>query len=132
MLRLLVGTDWVTIREHILSDIARAVENNLPGQILIVPELISHDTERRLCMAAGDRASRFAEVVTFTRLARRVSDHTGNAMEECLDAGGRMVAMAAAARGLPGLARLASSRCHGYHLPCRPPFVSWPTKNSAP
>ena len=66
----------------------------------MVPELISHETERRLCAAAGDTASRFAEVLSFTRLAKRVADETGCAAEECLDNGGRVVAMASSARQL--------------------------------
>ncbi len=64
----------------------------------MVPELISHDTERRLCQAAGDTASLYAQVLTFTRLARRVCDIVGNV--ECMDNGGRLVAMAFAARSL--------------------------------
>ena len=65
-----------------------------------MPELITHDTERRLCAAAGDTASRFAEVLSFSRLGLRVAEHAGCALEECLDSGGRVVAMAAAARML--------------------------------
>jgi len=100
MLRLLIGTDWVCIRNEILRRIASDVKAQRPGRILMVPELISHDMERRLCAAAGDTASRFAVVLSFTRLARRVSDSVGAAAEECLDNGGRVVAMAAAARQL--------------------------------
>ena len=100
MLRLLLGNDWITVKNEILSRIAADVAAQRGGRILMVPELISHDTERRLCEAAGDTASRFAEVLSFTRLARRVSDHTGCRMQECLDNGGRVVAMAAAARQL--------------------------------
>ena len=66
----------------------------------MVPELISHDMERRLCAAAGDTASRFAEVLSFTRLARRVADSAHCATPNCMDEGGRVIAMAAAARGL--------------------------------
>ena len=62
--------------------------------------MISHDTERRLCKAAGDTASRFAEVLTFSRLYRRVCDAAGHGVLPCLDNGGRLVAMAAAARQL--------------------------------
>ena len=100
MLRLLLGNDWITVKNEILSRIAADVAAQRGGRILMVPELISHDTERRLCEAAGDTASRFAEVLSFTRLARRVSDHTGCKLQECLDNGGRVVAMAAAARQL--------------------------------
>ncbi len=100
MLKMILGTDWVAIRDRMLSGVAQDVKEEKTGRILMVPELISHDMERRLCAAAGDTASRFAEVLSFTRLARRVSDATGCAMEATLDNGGRLVAMAAAARQL--------------------------------
>ncbi len=102
MLTLLIGTDWTANRQVILNRISMDVRRKKGGRILMVPELISHDTERRLCAAAGDTASRYAEVLSFTRLARRVSDSVGSAAVECLDNGGRVVAMAAAARGLTG------------------------------
>ena len=100
MLHLLLGTDWTANRDEILRRISRDVKEEKNNRILMVPELISHETERRLCAAAGDTASRFAEVLSFTRLARRVADEQGSAAEECLDAGGRVVAMASAARQL--------------------------------
>ena len=100
MLHLLLGTDWTANRDEILRRISRDVKEEKTGRILMVPELISHETERRLCAAAGDTASRFAEVLSFTRLARRVADEQGSAAEACLDAGGRVVAMASAARQL--------------------------------
>ena len=100
MLHLVIGTDWVTVRNEILRRIAGDVENRKENRIYMVPELISHDTERRLCTSAGDTASRYAEVLSFTRLARRVADETGGAGQACLDNGGRVVAMAAAARQL--------------------------------
>lgn len=96
MLNLLLGTDWIANRDYLLNTIAENVTNECPGQILIVPELISHDMERRLAETAGDTASRFAEVLSFTRLACRVADSVGSSTKECLDNGGRVVAMAAA------------------------------------
>lgn len=100
MLTLLLGTDWTVNRDLILQRIAQDVADEKDRRILIVPELISHDMERRLCYAAGPTASRFAEVVTFSRLENRVSDYTGYGIPECLDKGGRVVAMASAARQL--------------------------------
>ncbi len=100
MLHLLLGRDWTANRNEILKRISMDVHQRQGGRILMVPELISHDTERRLCVAAGDTASRYAEVLSFTRLARRVADSAGSAAQECLDNGGRVVAMAAAARQL--------------------------------
>ena len=100
MLTLLLGKDWIANREQILNMVAEDVRNARGNRILMVPELISHDTERRLCKAAGDTSSRYAEVLSFTRLAKRVSDCAGHGAKECLDNGGRVVAMAAATRQL--------------------------------
>ena len=100
MLRLMLSTDWIAGREALLERVAREVRNRRGGQILMVPELISHDTERRLCAAAGDTASRYAEVLSFPRLLRRVSEQTQFMPPECLDNGGRLTAMAAATRQL--------------------------------
>ena len=100
MLTLLQGTDWIANRAEIMKMIASDVAEQKGGRILIVPELISHETERRLCAAAGDTTSRFAEVLTFTGLARRVADTVGLGARECLDKGGRIVTMASAARQL--------------------------------
>ena len=100
MLRILLSEDWVACRNEILSRIADDVAQQKPGRVLMVPELISHDTERRLCKAAGDTASRFAEVLSFPRLADRVAAMYGNSARQCLDTGGRIITMAAAIRQL--------------------------------
>ncbi len=100
MLTVLLGADWTENRKAVLNRISQDVAEQKSGRILIVPELISHDMERRLCLAAGDTASRFAEVLTFTRLAKRVSDAAGFGAPACLDDGGRLVAMASATRQL--------------------------------
>lgn len=100
MLELIVGSDWTANTQVILEAVSSDVRQGCGGRILLVPELISHDMERRLCIAAGDTASRFAEVLSFSRLARRVAEYAGCAAPECLDNGGRVVAMAAATRQL--------------------------------
>ena len=100
MLKLILSRDWVAGRDEILRQISRDIACGQGNRILMVPELISHDMERRLCAWAGDTASRFAEVLSFTRLGRRVPETLGIPVEECLDNGGRVVAMAAAARQL--------------------------------
>ena len=118
MLHLVLGTDWTSNRDALLARIAEAVLEKQPNLVLIVPELITHDTERRLCAAAGDTASRYAEVLSFSRLALRVADSIGCAVEECLDNGGRVVAMAASARML-------ASRLKAYAaVETKPEFLS--------
>ena len=46
MLHLLLGRDWTVNREAIFSRISEDVKMERPGRILMVPELISHETER--------------------------------------------------------------------------------------
>ena len=100
MLELILGTDRTANTDTVLSQIGRDVAQGKKGRVLLVPELISHDMERRLCAAAGDTTSRYAEVLSFTRLGRRVAEWGGVGLPACLDNGGRVVAMAAAARQL--------------------------------
>ena len=83
-----------------MNRISHAVSQKQGNQILLVPELISFETERKLCQYAGNRASRFAQVLSFTRLASRVADSVGHGAPACLDDGGRLVAMASAAKQL--------------------------------
>lgn len=118
MLTLLLGTDWTENRREIMEMIAEDVRSEQNGRILMVPELISHDTERRLCKIAGNSTSRFAEVLSFSRLAQRVSESVGHGMQACLDNGGRLVAMASAARQLHGKLKTYAS------VETRPEFLS--------
>lgn len=100
MLNLILGEDWISNQNAIMDMIAQDVKREKEGRILIVPELISHSAERLLCETAGDTASRFAQVLSFTRLARRVTEEVGHAPQTCLDDGGRIVAMAAAVQSV--------------------------------
>ena len=102
MLTVLLSTDWIAGRNAVLDQIAQDVKAQRSGCILLVPELISHDMERRLADVAGDTASRFAEVLSFTGLARRVNELSVHNCPAFMDKGGRMVAMAAAALQLHG------------------------------
>ncbi len=62
-------------------------------QILLVPDHASYAAEVDLCRACGDGASRFAEVMTFRRLARRVLAEVGGAGIPVLDGGGKVLLM---------------------------------------
>jgi len=118
MLKLLIGKDWVANRDEIFKRIAQDVHDRKENRILLVPELISHAYERNLCAAAGDTASRYAEVLSFTRLVRRVSDYSGTAVFPCMDNGGRIAALAAVSRQL-------SSRLKAYAaMETKPEFLS--------
>ncbi len=97
MLRLLLGEDWIRNRDRTLDVVTERVKERKAGTVLLVPEQISHETERRLCDRAGDTASRYAEVLSFTRLCSRVFAQTGGGARQVLDKGGRIIAMAGAA-----------------------------------
>ena len=75
MLHLLIGTDWTACRDEILARVSRDVKAGLGGRILMVPELISHEMERQLCRTAGDTASRYAEVLSFTYQEEKDRDY---------------------------------------------------------
>lgn len=64
--------------------------------ILIVPEQYSHQAERELCAVCGSRVSLYAEVLTFTGLARWVDRQLGSGEPVVLDKGGQLLCMALA------------------------------------
>lgn len=100
MLNLILGPNWCANRERILDLLTQDVKACEGSRILLVPEQVSHDYERRLCQKAGDTASRYAEVLSFTRLAARVFALEGGVAVPTLDGGGRLLAMAAAVQQL--------------------------------
>ena len=100
MLTLVYGIDWTANRDYIMDLLAQDVARRQNRRILLVPELISHESERQLCRVAGDTCSRYAEVLSFSRLTGRICEWSNCAVKECMDNGGRVVAMAAAARQL--------------------------------
>lgn len=102
MLTMILGTDWTANQDAVFEMLSSDIRGKSPGRIFLVPELITHDTERKLCEIAGNTASRYAEVLSFSRLTRRICDWSKCGMVACLDNGGRLAAMAAAARQLHG------------------------------
>ncbi len=76
--------------------ICKTAETGCGGQILVTPEQFSHDAERLLCAQGGDGISRYAEVLSFSRLASRVFSIEGGAAEGETDACGQLLMMAIA------------------------------------
>lgn len=97
MLHLFLGTDRRAGTDLLAETICRRAEEGVENQIFIVPEQYSFDTERLLCSRGGDKISRFAEVLSFTRLASRVFSLYGGVSEEFLDEGGRLLTLYLAA-----------------------------------
>lgn len=77
MLRLIIGRAGTGKTAAVIKEIARSVALGQGGRILIVPEQYSHEAERELCAACGDRLSLYGEVLSFTGLARRVEATVG-------------------------------------------------------
>ena len=110
MLTLLYGPDRLSNSQALLERICARAAAGQGGNVLIVPEQYSHETERALCRTGGDRISRYAEVLSFTRLAGRVASMYGGVCEEYLDEGGRLLTMYLAAQQvLPQLKYYASA-----------------------
>lgn len=97
MLHLLMGSDRIALSDRLLEQLCRDEGSEENGRILIVPEQFSHEAERRLCQVGGDTISRYAEVLSLSRLAERVAAIHGGAARAYLDQGGRLLAMAMAA-----------------------------------
>ncbi|MCL1820630.1 MAG: PD-(D/E)XK nuclease family protein [Oscillospiraceae bacterium] len=80
---------------HLLTEIGSRAERGEKKQILLVPEPLSHETER-LLQGLGDHIGMSAEVLTFQRIAHRALLNFGGIAEPRLDAGGRLLLLARA------------------------------------
>ena len=97
MLRIMLDTDRLRTSEALIGRICARAGEGASGQILIVPEQYSHTAERALCRAGVDTISRYAEELSFTRLASRLYSIYGGVCEEYLDKGGRLLSVYLAA-----------------------------------
>ena len=109
MLHLLYGPAASGKTDLLMGRIRTAVAARTPGQVLLVPEQYSHEAERALCAACGDSLSLYAEVLSFTGLARRVAAETGAGDAPLLDQGGRLLCMALALDGAASRLRVYGS-----------------------
>ena len=105
MLKLLIGKAGTGKTAAVINEIKQAVDSGQPGRILLVPEQYSHEAERELCRRCGDTLSRYAEVFSFTGLARRMASQLGGSGASWLDKGGRLLCMALALKELGQIGR---------------------------
>ena len=94
MLEIVYGHDWKALSSCAIAQIVQDAGHAQGGRVLIVPEQYSFETERILCTEGGDRISRFAEVLSFSRLAERSCVQCGGIARTVLDQGGRIMALA--------------------------------------
>ena len=101
MIQFILGRAGYGKTHTVLRSISERADIGVRNMLLLVPETVSHITERALCEHAGNRISAHAEVVTFRRLCERVSSEAGR-RTRALDAGGRMLLMSRAMRQASG------------------------------
>lgn len=109
MLRIFYGRAGTGKSAAVMSEIKDAVDRCEGRRVLLVPEQYSHEAERELCAMCGDSLSLYAEVLSFTGLARRISAELGGLADAYLDKGGRLLCMALAADGLYSRLRVYSA-----------------------
>ena len=95
MLQVITGKAGTGKTARMMQEIAARVAGDCRS-ILIVPEQYSHQAERELCALCGNSVSLYAEVLTFTGLARWVDRQLGSGEPVTLDKGGQLLCMALA------------------------------------
>lgn len=110
MLRILYGRSHSGKTRRLFAELTAKARAGASGLWLLVPEQLSHQTERELCRMGGDNISLHAEVLSFTRLAARVFAHTGGISAQYLDKGGRLLTMALAVEQVRERLRLYAGR----------------------
>ena len=115
MLRIIYGEAGTGKSAALMDEIRRGADSGR-RYILLVPEQYSHEAERELCAVCGDGLSLYAEVLSFTGLAREVSAECGGTAAEYLDKGGRLLCMALAAGALYSRLRVYGAARHRAEL----------------
>ncbi|MEI3085483.1 MAG: hypothetical protein V8S87_05465 [Oscillospiraceae bacterium] len=109
MLRLMIGKAGAGKTAAIINEIKRDMASAHGRALMIVPEQYSHEAERELCRVCGDRLSLYAEVLSFTGLARETAAKHGGGAEPWLDKGGRLLCMALALQSVGSRLRIYSA-----------------------
>ena len=101
-LRIITGLAGSGKTAQINREIRDAVLAGQGRRLLIVPEQYSHEAERELCSVCGDTLSQYAEVLSFTGLARSLRAELGGTAKPFLDKGGKLLCMAMAVKECSG------------------------------
>ena len=82
------------------TEILRQIAQNKhqKRQILIVPELASHEYERMLAQYTENQGARYAEVLTFRRISNRIFSEAGGLADTVLTPAGRLLMLYESAR----------------------------------
>lgn len=99
MLRIFYGAAGTGKSSAAMEEIKNGAESG-ERYIMLVPEQYSHEAERELSEKCGDGLSLYAEVLSFTGLARSLAGQLGGGAANYLDKSGRLLCMALTADGL--------------------------------
>ncbi len=104
MLNLILGRIKSGKSSYIIEKLSSRREE---GSLFVVPEGLSHWTERRLCEICGNEVSSFAEVTSFRRLAVKIMGEIGGLSAHTVDEGKRILLLHSALRDVaPSLKKL--------------------------
>lgn len=110
MLTIITGKAGTGKTTLLMEQIRQDVLQKQPS-ILLVPEQYSHEAERELCRVCGPTLSLYAEVLSFTGLARWIDRQLGSGEHPLLDKGGQLLCMSMAiAQVFPQLRVYGSAR----------------------
>ena len=93
MLKLYLGRARTGKTARMMQQVKARIDAGQGGNYIIVPEQYSHEAEREAARICGDRLSLYAEVLSFTRLARNVALELGGSAKTYVDEGGRLLQM---------------------------------------
>ena len=91
MLTLILGRGKSGKTTMLLERVANCAAAGMSSRVLIVPEQLSHQTERALSALCGDGISFTSEVLSFTRLSARLCALYGGGARQVLDGAGRLL-----------------------------------------
>ncbi len=100
MLTVITGRGKSGKTRLLLEAVKACPTTGMASRIVLVPEQLSHETERLLSELCGNAISFTAEVLSFTRLCDRVFARSGGGARPILDQGGRILTARLALDGI--------------------------------
>lgn len=91
MLTLILGRGKSGKTTMLLNRVKECPAMGMAQRIIIVPDQLSHETERNLSRLCGDEISFVSEVLSFNRLANRVFSLYGGGARKSIDNAGRLL-----------------------------------------
>ncbi len=111
MLKLITGRAKSGKTSLLINEIKGRIEDGESKMLLIVPEQYSHEAEREICSVCSDKASLHIEVISFTRLSRRVFAEVGKT-PKFMDKSGKILALNRAVNAVGSRLKVYNSAVH--------------------